>query len=1817
MKSKFSYKSKRTIIIAAIITVLLAGTATGVYFFTKGNAQAQAAGDNNTTQEQYGEAPEENKNEQQNNTTENEQNKNEQGETTPNQQEEQETERQEQTTNNNQTTQNEQTTTTTTGEVPNQEYVTEREETVKNPWESLEVGWGPTQFASIASTANLTAKKSNLEIHKTVDKESVKIGDTLTYTISVKNNGDKVAKAIIYDNVPEGTVLLNKDNNEDENTKKLTWRVTVEPGETENVEFTVRVKAEKGTIKNSAIVNGKTTEETETGIINITGKKEVNTSEAKVGDTLTYTITLTNSGNADGTVTVTDEIPAGTTLVEKSITNNGVESNGTITWTDVEVKAGDTVEVSFKVTINNDTKTSVRNTAVIDDNKPTEEVETKVANITGAKSVDKSTAKVGDTLTYTITLTNNGNADGTMTVTDEIPTGTRIKDENTTGYNKETNTMTWSNVEVKANGETATLTLEVVVKDDTTDTVKNVAKIDNKEIPEKPETKVANITGAKSVDKPTAKVGDTLTYTIKLTNNGNGDGKVTVTDEIPTGTRIKDENTTGYNKETNTMTWSNVEVKAGKSAKLALEVVVEDNISIIKNIAYVDGNKIPEEPETTVKHHYTVEHYTENLDGTYSKVDKDTVVSEDVEIGTKVSYEVKKYEGFEYDESQTVNKDATVPDNNNLVVKLYYTRNSYKVTYEYEGTVPAGASNLPEEATYKYGANVTVAEEATAPGYTFSGWDKEDFTMPAEDVVIKGSFTANTDTQYKVEHYLQDLDGNSYTLKDTETLAGTTDTTATATPKQYPGFTYDSTVEGTKTEGVITGDGQLVLKLYYTRNSYKVTYEYEGTVPAGASNLPEEATYKYGANVTVAEEATAPGYTFSGWDKEDFTMPAEDVVIKGSFTANTDTQYKVEHYLQDLDGNSYTLKDTETLAGTTDTTATATPKQYPGFTYDSTVEGTKTEGVITGDGQLVLKLYYTRNNYKVTYEYEGTPPSGASALPTEETYKYGASVTVAEDATAPGYKFSGWDHEDFTMPAEDVVIKGSFEARNDTKYRVEHYLENLNDEGFTLEEGKDYAATTDTKVTAEPKEYPGFTFDSTVVGTKTEGIVTGDGQLVLKLYYTRNNYKVTYEYEGTPPSGASALPTEETYKYGASVTVAEDATAPGYKFSGWDHEDFTMPAEDVVIKGSFEARNDTKYRVEHYLENLNDEGFTLEEGKDYAATTDTKVTAEPKEYPGFTFDSTVVGTKTEGIVTGDGQLVLKLYYVRATYTYTIHYFYNGVEDEGKQEGPFQGKFGEKIDAYTEKNEEGKYTKYDVTSSNKTAEAILTIGTGVNFINVYYGTPQISINKAVSTSTANVGEGLHYTITVEETRGLVDATGVNVTDKIPEGLENITTNNGTINGENVEWNNLTIAKGSSVTLEFDATVKANMIGKTISNTATLGGSESGNSNTVITNVNEIQALTHELTPGQTGKDAANIVLVMDLSSSMNEVIKREFVECTHTRETMFGIEYCPEGCRQERNNNGQSVWGQWKNTTRLDAAKEAAQNFVNNVYAKTNASDPDSKATITVITFNQENYNRYDSKYVGTRVLTFGSNNKYTTATHSNYNELVTEIGNINIGTQTSGLGTHIRAALDKAYDTIYGTENEVGIATTYPNNSNYVIFLGDGDPTTSYNNNNKDSIDTSAQEIKDAGATIYSIGFGEDISDKNSTGYKILESISSEKKVYTANDSVTLTEIFKNLAGGMNDKTSATEDGKIIVTPERTLYFNTADGKKEYITVQYNGTTLMECKSQEELNTNEYLTYSEGKLSFDVNKWNSVESNTKIITGGENLVLKYYIERAN
>ena len=685
---------------------------------------------------------------------------------------------------------------------------------------------------------------------------------------------------------------------------------------------------------------------------------------------------------------------------------------------------------------------------------------------------------------------------------------------------------------------------------------------------------------------------------------------------------------------------------------------------------------------------YTVEHYQQNLAGDgYDLVEADTEHLTG-ETDTTATANPKAYTGFTFDGTvEGTVASGNIAGDGSLVLKLYYTRNSYEVSYAYTGTVPAGASALPAAASYKYGADVTVAPQATAPGYTFNGWLEDgkvtaSFKMPAGPVQLTGSFTANTDTRYTVEHWTEDLDGEGYTLRETEAnLTGVTDTTATAEAKSYEGFRFDEDNENNVLTGVITGDGKLVLKVYYARNSYEVSYDY-GAAPTGASQLPGTVSYKYGAEVRVADKATAPGYTFDGWKKDNaevtsFTMPAGAVQLTGRFTANTDTGYKVEHYQQNLAGDAFVLFETEEQNATTDTHVSATPKDYTGFTYDGTVDGTVTEGNVAGDGSLVLKLYYTRDSYKVTYQYTGKVPTGASELPAETTEKYGAAVTVAADATAPGYTFSGWSREDgFTMPAENVTITGSFTANGETPYKVEHYQQNLEDDGYTLAETENLTGETDTTATANPKTYTGFAFDGTAEGTVASGNIAGDGSLVLKLYYTRNSYDVAYAYTGTVPTGASALPEKATVKYGAPVTVAEAATAPGYTFSGWSRNDFTMPAENVTITGSFTANSNTEYTVRHHFQNILDDAYDADTAmlsETLSGTTDTLTAAAAKTVAGFTAQSF-----QQKNIAGDGSTVVDIYYNRNSYTVT--YAVTGTVDPNPNYKQADYRFGQNVAA---------------------------------------------------------------------------------------------------------------------------------------------------------------------------------------------------------------------------------------------------------------------------------------------------------------------------------------------------------------------------------------------------------------------------------------------------------------------------------------------------------------------------------------------------------
>ena len=358
---------------------------------------------------------------------------------------------------------------------------------------------------------------------------------------------------------------------------------------------------------------------------------------------------------------------------------------------------------------------------------------------------------------------------------------------------------------------------------------------------------------------------------------------------------------------------------------------------------------------------YKVEHYTENLDGSYTLASDETV--KDVLAGSKVSAEAKSFEGFTFN-SNIAGTLTEAKADTGLTLKLYYSRNSYNVSYEYEGEVipEEAAGQLPKTATYKYGQDVPQAEAPEAAGYVFSGWNGEVESMPAENVTVTGSWVYAEDA---LAYHANGGEGNM------ELTAGKTHNNVTVAENGFERYGYEFIGWNTKADG--SG------KAYEAGSEYKLT---------------------------VGEDEL-----FAQWK-----------VIK--------VNYNAEYYLENLDGG-YDLQDEETVTVedvNMGSEAKAEIKDFTGFTFDDSIEGTLAEA--KAEDGLTLKLYYSRNSYNVSYEYEGdvVPANADEQLPETAAYKYGQDVPQADDPKVAGFEFSGWDGEVENMPAEDVTVTGSWEA---------------------------------------------------------------------------------------------------------------------------------------------------------------------------------------------------------------------------------------------------------------------------------------------------------------------------------------------------------------------------------------------------------------------------------------------------------------------------------------------------------------------------------------------------------------------------------------------------------------------------------------------------------------------------------------------------------------------------------------------------------------------------------------------------------------------
>lgn len=139
--------------------------------------------------------------------------------------------------------------------------------------------------------------------------------------------------------------------------------------------------------------------------------------------------------------------------------------------------------------------------------------------------------------------------------------------------------------------------------------------------------------------------------------------------------------------------------------------------------------------------------------------------------------------------------------------------------------------------------------------------------MPTENVTVKVLYVADN-AKYKVNHYLQNLENDEYTLRDTYEMTGSIDAYTQAVAKKYEGFTASEI-----TQTPIAADNTTVVDIKYTRNYYMVQFNSNGGV-----NGPEPVYAKYGTTYSMPQGPEKVGYDFAGWFDSDGKQVTKGIV---------------------------------------------------------------------------------------------------------------------------------------------------------------------------------------------------------------------------------------------------------------------------------------------------------------------------------------------------------------------------------------------------------------------------------------------------------------------------------------------------------------------------------------------------------------------------------------------------------------------------------------------------------------------------------------------------------------------------------------------------------------------------------------------------------------------------------------------------------------------------------------------------------------------------------------------------------------------------
>lgn len=225
-----------------------------------------------------------------------------------------------------------------------------------------------------------------------------------------------------------------------------------------------------------------------------------------------------------------------------------------------------------------------------------------------------------------------------------------------------------------------------------------------------------------------------------------------------------------------------------------------------------------------------------------------------------------------------------------------------------------------------------------------------------------------------------------------------------------------------------------------------------------------------------------------------------------------EVDFTVKHYQQNVSKDEYTLADTETKKGYTESAVGEglAKTDYTGFyslLYDTTT-------TIAADGSTVVEVYYDRYYYLMNFDLDG-------GYGVEPIYaRFGAPINVGKP-TKPGYTFESWTPAVPTaMPAQNTSYTASWKI-GESGFTVVFWYENANDDGYSVA-GTYTPADVAPGTQKKSEDYKNQSFTGrddkhfTYNAAKPETVtVKGDGSTVLNVYYTRNTYTLTFIGAGT------------------------------------------------------------------------------------------------------------------------------------------------------------------------------------------------------------------------------------------------------------------------------------------------------------------------------------------------------------------------------------------------------------------------------------------------------------------------------------------------------------------------------------------------------------------------------------------------------------------------------------------------------------------------------------------------------------------------------